>query len=329
MDVAQDWANNCARACQAYHSTVQAHPLDGESIYPTNDYMGPPKHGRDAADCFYKEQKLYRPGMGYTWQTGHFTMMVWKNVKMMGVGMAIDRRGWSYTVVSYSPRGNGGAAGTFEDNVLPLGTPLPRLPTLKVPAVERALPQPADSRISSKKDKDDGSSVSANEAEPMPFVTKPRLAPTNKKFKSYSQVSAAFIVADAFGGTLGDCVGNRLDGGQHLSTNQFLKSSNGKYIAILQDDGNFVLYNRERNGWADWAAGTNSYDTARNENLIVQLRNDGFITVADSRSSDLVNPLWKSSTGKNGGCFLILEDDGNLVAYSSSDSSNPYFSVKQ
>jgi hypothetical protein len=110
-----------------------------------------------------------------------------------------------------------------------------------------------------------------------------------------------------------------------------MKSSNGKYMAILQDDGNFVLYNRERNGWADWATNTNSYDTARNANLLVQLRNDGFITVVDGRT-DLSNPIWKSQRGASSStadvecCYLVLQDDGNLVAYDGNNAA--YFSTK-
>ena len=57
-----------------------------------------------------------------------------------------------------------------------------------------------------------------------------------------------------------------------MSSIQFLKSPNGKQIAILQDDGNFVLYDRNRNGWADWATNTRSYDTKRDANLLVQSR---------------------------------------------------------
>ncbi len=119
-----------------------------------------------------------------------------------------------------------------------------------------------------------------------------------------------------------------------MSSNQYMKSTNGKYMAILQDDGNFALYNRERNGWSDWATNTRSYDTARNAALLVQLRNDGFVTVVDGRT-DLSNPIWtsqrggssSSSTAGDEGCYLILQDDGNLVAYSAS-SKTAYFSAK-
>jgi hypothetical protein len=145
--------------------------------------------------------------MGFTMQTGHFTMMVWKNVKLMGVGMATGRNGWTYTVVSYSPRGNGGAAGTFEDNVLPLGTPPPKLPSQSVP---KPLPAPSPVEIKDKgKDVDDITTTTSSSSSDI--STKAKLAPTNRAFKSYSQVSAMYIVQDVFNGTLGDCIGTRLE----------------------------------------------------------------------------------------------------------------------
>lgn len=56
-----------------------------------------------------------------------------------------------------------------------------------------------------------------------PFVPKAKLAPTNKIFKSYSQLSAerhvAYIVNYAYNGTLGDCIGNRLEVKYKLKNN--------------------------------------------------------------------------------------------------------------
>ncbi|EFX85315.1 hypothetical protein DAPPUDRAFT_442793 [Daphnia pulex] len=112
MGVAQDWANNCASRGMMYHSN---HPNDQENIYATS---GRVSSGREAVDCFYKEIQYYRFGsMGFTMQTGHFTQVVWKSTTMMGVGKATGRNGWTYVIVSYSPRGN--MQGHFSANVLP------------------------------------------------------------------------------------------------------------------------------------------------------------------------------------------------------------------
>ncbi|CAI5662472.1 unnamed protein product [Oreochromis niloticus] len=52
-------------------------------------------------------------------QTGHFTAMVWKSTKQLGVGKAIASDGSSFVVARYSPAGNITNQGHFENNVLP------------------------------------------------------------------------------------------------------------------------------------------------------------------------------------------------------------------
>ena len=48
---------------------------------------------------------------------GHFTAMVWKSCKELGVGVATGRNGMTYVVNSYSPKAN--MMTQFSKNVLP------------------------------------------------------------------------------------------------------------------------------------------------------------------------------------------------------------------
>lgn len=76
--------------------------------------------GKDVADRWYDEVKQYnfnRPG--FSSGTGHFTAMVWKNTKKLGVGKATASDGSSFVVARYFPAGNITNQGHFENNVLP------------------------------------------------------------------------------------------------------------------------------------------------------------------------------------------------------------------
>jgi hypothetical protein len=119
-------------------------------------------------------------------------------------------------------------------------------------------------------------------------------------------------------------MGDRMKRGFHLSINQYLMSQNRQFVAILQEDGNFVVYNRDKGGQASFATGTNNGRANQ-----VQLRNDGHITVIDKSNPE--NPFWKNRRNADGGnCFLVMQDDGNLVGYKGTNDTSPsnaYFSA--
>jgi len=46
---------------------------------------------------------------------GHFTQVVWKSTKEMGIGKAVAANGWVFVVASYRPAGN--MMGAFAANV--------------------------------------------------------------------------------------------------------------------------------------------------------------------------------------------------------------------
>ncbi|XP_053086503.1 Golgi-associated plant pathogenesis-related protein 1 isoform X2 [Pangasianodon hypophthalmus] len=113
---AQAWAENLLSIRALKHSDTNL----GENLYYT--YSSSPKKvtGHIAVDSWYNEIKNYdfnRPG--FSSETGHFTQVVWKDSKELGVGVATDGT-TTFVVGHYSPAGNISNAGYFEKNVLPL-----------------------------------------------------------------------------------------------------------------------------------------------------------------------------------------------------------------
>ncbi|KAG5270927.1 hypothetical protein AALO_G00173910 [Alosa alosa] len=75
--------------------------------------------GKDVSDRWYNEVQQYnfnRPG--FNSGTGHFTAMVWKSSRKMGVGKAQASDGSTFVVARYTPAGNIINQGHFEANVL-------------------------------------------------------------------------------------------------------------------------------------------------------------------------------------------------------------------
>ncbi|KAK7933980.1 hypothetical protein WMY93_004876 [Mugilogobius chulae] len=115
--VAQKWADHLLQQNTFMHSETK----DGENIY--NSFASPPvtPKGNEAVDSWYSEVKDYKysaPGFGMN--TGHFTQVVWKDSKELGVGLA-SSGGKVFVVGQYRPAGNMNAPGYFEKNVLPKG----------------------------------------------------------------------------------------------------------------------------------------------------------------------------------------------------------------
>lgn len=76
--------------------------------------------GKEVADRWYSEIKNYNyASPGFSSDTGHFTAMVWKSTKKMGVGKAAASDGSTFVVARYEPAGNIVNPGHYEQNVLP------------------------------------------------------------------------------------------------------------------------------------------------------------------------------------------------------------------
>ena len=95
-----------------------------------------------------------------------------------------------------------------------------------------------------------------------------------------------------------------LNTGEFLSPGQYLISPNQKYTAVLQNDGDFVLY--DSSNYILWES--NTFDTQVN-NIVMQY--DCNLVIYDSNAI----PTWATFTATNSNCSLNVQDDGNLVIY--------------
>lgn len=94
---------------------------------------------------------------------------------------------------------------------------------------------------------------------------------------------------------------NILYSGQILLKGQQLTSPNGIYKAIMQNDGNFVLYGKNNALW--------STDTVANGDYLI-MQEDGNLNIYVSCNF----ATWSSNTQFSGD-YLVCQDDGNLVIY--------------
>lgn len=94
-----------------------------------------------------------------------------------------------------------------------------------------------------------------------------------------------------------------LNAGQSLSVGQEVKSDNGAYTLVLQQDGNLVL---SEGGSPVWAAGTNGSGAVR-----ASVQEDGNFVLYTSDDK----PVWASETSGKSGVRLTVQDDRNVVLY--------------
>jgi uncharacterized protein YkwD len=95
-------------------------PGTGETLYWAGRHHDRPVPARAAVDAWYDERERYDYGdPGYSWATGHFTQLVWKNTRRIGVARVAGRgRHWheTYIVVDWEKQGN--VPGGYRQNVL-------------------------------------------------------------------------------------------------------------------------------------------------------------------------------------------------------------------
>ena len=99
-----------------------------------------------------------------------------------------------------------------------------------------------------------------------------------------------------------------------LTTGQSLQSLDGRYTALLQPDGNFVVYGPDGPVWATNTVG-------RTGSRLV-LQSDGNVVLYG-----VVNqPVWSTNTAGTPGDILEMQEDGRLVLYGPTGAlwSTPY-----
>ena len=117
--------------------------------------------------------------------------------------------------------------------------------------------------------------------------------------------------------------GSVLTAGQYLSTDDYLVSDNGQYFAIMQRDGNFVLYYATSTqppnpDWSRpyWASNTNQAQPSGQYFAIMQ----GDVNFVLYHGCDPTYGYWASNTNQ-GQYFAIMQDDGNFVLYHGTPSN--------
>ncbi|KAG5897860.1 hypothetical protein JTB14_024894 [Gonioctena quinquepunctata] len=113
-EFAQEWAKVCADS-----STLQHRPKCpyGENIFvvSSSDYSYTPT-AREVIKEWYDEIKQYTFGKEKINQsTLHFSQVVWRKSKEMGIGVAKNQKGQTFIVADYEPKGN--YIGQFVENV--------------------------------------------------------------------------------------------------------------------------------------------------------------------------------------------------------------------
>lgn len=102
---AQQWADSLAESgCKMNHRTDSD---KGENLYWTSRVS--PTTPADAVHAWYSEKQVFTHeeiNADNLYEIGHYTQMVWKNTREVGMGMAVCKNGGAIVVANYDPPGN-------------------------------------------------------------------------------------------------------------------------------------------------------------------------------------------------------------------------------
>jgi len=127
---AQIWANHLAASKKFEHDPIARGKDQGENLYyvrPANRLCDYGQQGAECLSCGEIVQVWYNEEADYDYNTGkaktpfavitHFTQLVWKATRELGMATAVDTDNRLVAVARYSPVGNWG--GEFKENVPP------------------------------------------------------------------------------------------------------------------------------------------------------------------------------------------------------------------
>ncbi|XP_060104287.1 Golgi-associated plant pathogenesis-related protein 1-like [Heteronotia binoei] len=113
---AQQYSEALASTRTLKHSSESNNGKYGENLTLSSYELS----GKEVAYRWYSEIENYNfQSPGSSCNTRHFTAMVWKNTKKMGIGKAAASDGSTFVVARYEPAGSFGNKGLYEQNVLP------------------------------------------------------------------------------------------------------------------------------------------------------------------------------------------------------------------
>lgn len=143
---AEAWAKQIAREGRLRHDDTS----DGENVFMV---FGREIDGSDPVNSWYSEVKDYNfSKSGWQTNTGHFTQVVWKGSKELGIGKAKSADGKVFVVGRYRPAGNNMRA--FKENVLPSKEGPVKVPA-KEPPVARKSYTPVHSKSEERRTRPD------------------------------------------------------------------------------------------------------------------------------------------------------------------------------
>ena len=104
---------------------------------------------------------------------------------------------------------------------------------------------------------------------------------------------------------------------QYLATDEYLVSDNKAFFAVMQNDGNFVVY--KGSGPTDNKGVKCSSETGGGGISFAVMQNDGnFVIYKGSGPTDNKGEKWSSVTSDGGISFAVMQNDGNFVVYKGS-----------